>query len=575
MDQTVGSNDRLQGRGIDRPGRRSREDRSLLPAEHARALTGLFGLHLDLTSPPRVVTRLREALLAHDRGRSVENVDPTGMDVLGTGDTIDIVWVQFDPAGRLAHVVPFFDESTEVRFEQFLAAMLTPLVCDAYEATREVSDHVRPAALSHAVGARLEALARSTGMARDALEAARAWCARVLHATMVSFERIDNPLAAGRLVPPQFLEARSFGPQVSHFRFRSISPETADLWLSVSPSWRSTRAACTLLGEMKKVWGFEAVPPGQMLGPESAACSHAGSPSHADSTLPSDAPPAHPTRATDGARMPAARRAAGTSEMLPLAPPPAIATLDGDARVDRPWTVPWRVSGDSAPPFVYSALEYIDGQSVVNTRDRLRAELSGDVSEAAMLVWALSHHPAFIERPFTFPLRVLPGDRGERPVTLHLTVQPSDFVPGASEIPGFIRFHTAIVEVAAKNPSEHPTRLAGGLLRTTLRAAVRAMVGSSGAGRAQRQRGPVGVSVMSGVDVVVPPLAPQFVECFIGFAGFDATGSGPLPCAVSFKGSRRRVEVCREAVLETLEQFSRYFPVSPKSQADDHLPQGS
>jgi hypothetical protein len=500
-----------------------------LRGEIAKFALAALGLRVDSGEEAvlaKLATFLREQPIA---GQALEWHRFSAIRVPKT--TTDLVWARFDPAGRLISIEARLDEREPVPYDRFIRAFLADLVCDAYNETRELPDLERPLALQQHAMSRIGSAVSRAALPHDAREAAVSWIWRVLTATMVTFEQIDE---ASRFVLPQWLDTRHFGHGLFNVRIRRGAEGVADLWWQVNHAAVDGVPVQEMLDALVAEWGADEV-------------------SFPVSPVEPDQAPA-PNGHSEGGVGDAFHGTVVRDLRLSPAPAPLPSTFSGDSRA--PWERPVRCSPDPEPPRIYAALDFLDMSGFLEVRREL-----GGASPTAMLLWALAHQPAFADRKFAVATDVPPlegaepGSAPSRRTVCFIVMRPADYFPGAFEGAGFGAFAEAFAEEAAATRARTSTPWR--LLESTapMPAAQQEWSARLIPQFGHDSIGTVGVSVIRRASIFEAPWHPVFVDGFVALGDFRDGR-----CAITCKAARRRLEACRDALRAVAAEPRRYFP---------------
>ena len=224
----------------------------LLRSESTRFAVSEFGLRVPGASSNDVPARARESAadalreyLSTSRDAYFRLDWRPAVTIRRRIPAVDLVLLDFGSDGELSGITPFIadtpgDAVSGPRRERALAAIVS-----AYNRTHRLPEVDRPLALRRVVD---QQLGSDDG-------GAIAFAHRLLAASCVSFEAVDEHDAAARFVPPRFHLRRPLGWGFLSFVIRDHTPSGVDVWASAHHVGLDGVPLQELMSGLARAWG--------------------------------------------------------------------------------------------------------------------------------------------------------------------------------------------------------------------------------------------------------------------------------------------------------------------------------
>jgi len=409
--------------------------------------------------------------------------------------TADIVYAEFDSNGRLRKLEPALDFSEDNTalggIKPKMEQLIIRNIIKHYNNTKDVADFKRPKLLKGKLNHWL--LNESMLSDKHLKSQAGAYMDRVMSATFIHFEEFSSAgdsFHEKRFQAPSFIKRKHPG-----FGFLNIlcrfdrGLNEADLWIQISHIPLDGVPMQEVLKELKKQWGqFEPFKLPAMNGKSHAAAN------------------------------------------------PVLCSSNG---------------GEKG---IYHVNAFIDFRPFLMYRKQFIAQygkkLKNNITIAALLVWELTHNPAFEDMKFAIPVDLPETNRRERSLGFAY-IRPGIYFDQHKADGGFLNFQRDFdrhLRATRKRRSVGYQLLESYALAPPFmyRSAFKLIPSAI-----QEFVGTIGISIIKNAELFISPYTDVHVNGFIAISNFrNRTQDGSQVCNVSIKGPENKVKNYMEVIKE-------------------------
>jgi len=409
--------------------------------------------------------------------------------------TVAIVYAEFDSNGRLRKLEPVMESNEDNNILDGLTSKIEKLILqniiENYNRTKDIPDFRRPKLLKKKLN---HWLRNETKISDDQLFVqAKHYVNRVLSATFIHFEELSSTSDASsskRFQSPSFIKRKhpGFGFLNILCRFDHGFNE-ADLWVQCSHIPVDGVPMQEVLKDLKKQWG-----------------------------------PAEPLK------LPAMN---GKNERMSQ---PVLCSSNGGAKG------------------IYHVNAFIDFRPFLKYRKQFIAQYSGKVKAnitiAALLMWELTHDPAFEDMKFAVPVDLCATNRKERTLGFAF-IRPSIYFDKHKADGGFLNFQSNFdrqLRATRKRKSAGYQLLENYALTPPLMYRCALKLIPSGI---QEFGGTIGITIIKNAELFLSPYTDVHVNGYIAISNFrNRAQDGSQVCNVSIKGPKNKVNNYMEVIKE-------------------------
>jgi hypothetical protein len=185
---------------------------------------------------------------------------------------VDVTLGRFSASGPLMSIHPLLDDRFSLLLQESLCKQVEAAIGEAYNATSDLPERIRPTMLLRSVQERLCAMVAEQAPRKQAIN----YSGRILRSCFVSFESIDLDLC-NRFESPDFRFRRGLGLGILNIVCRLLPNGTIDLWMQIHHSGADGVPMQELLTRLENAWGIScplAFPPDDAHGPDPRPCNN-------------------------------------------------------------------------------------------------------------------------------------------------------------------------------------------------------------------------------------------------------------------------------------------------------------